>query len=81
MQLIEGGVRPEAALSLNHVQKILQATKSGTKLSNILLANCYVTDKKYIAAVQNVWQKAIKEDIEEVRIGVPLMLPLTPTIT
>lgn len=65
MQLIKGGVRPEAALSLNHVQKILQATKSGTKLSNILLANCYVTGKKYIAAVQKFWQKAIKEDIEE----------------
>ncbi|XP_051881436.1 diphthine--ammonia ligase isoform X1 [Pristis pectinata] len=66
MQLIKGGVKPEAALSLSHVQKILEAMKSGTKLSNILLANCYVTDKKYISVAQNVWQKAIKGHIEEV---------------
>ncbi|XP_069772758.1 diphthine--ammonia ligase isoform X3 [Narcine bancroftii] len=65
MQLIKGGAKPEAVLSLSHVQKILEAMKSGTKLSNILLANCYVTDKKYVSIVQNVWQKGIKGHIEE----------------
>ncbi|XP_072123093.1 diphthine--ammonia ligase isoform X2 [Mobula birostris] len=65
MQLITGGIKAEAILSLSHVQKILEAMKSGTKLSNVLLANCYVTDKKYISVVQNVWQKALKGHIEE----------------
>ncbi|XP_067895485.1 diphthine--ammonia ligase isoform X2 [Heterodontus francisci] len=61
MQLSKGGVRSEAALALSHVQKVLEAMKSGTNLINILLANCYVTDKKYISVVQNLWQKTIKE--------------------
>ncbi|XP_072896198.1 diphthine--ammonia ligase isoform X1 [Hemitrygon akajei] len=65
MQLVTGGIKAEATLSLSHVQKILEAMKSGTKLSNVLLANCYVTDKKYISVVQNVWQKALKGHLEE----------------
>ncbi|XP_067847482.1 diphthine--ammonia ligase [Heptranchias perlo] len=65
MQLIKGGAKSEAALSLSHVQKVLEAMKSGTNISNILLANCYVTDKKYISVVQNLWQKITKEHIQE----------------
>uniref|UniRef100_UPI00398E6DF9 diphthine--ammonia ligase isoform X1 n=2 Tax=Pristiophorus japonicus TaxID=55135 RepID=UPI00398E6DF9 len=65
MQLSKGGVKSEAALSLSHVQKVLEAMKSGTNLSNILLASCYVTDKKYISVVQNLWQKTIKEHKQE----------------
>ncbi|XP_038641895.1 diphthine--ammonia ligase isoform X2 [Scyliorhinus canicula] len=65
MQLSIGGVKSEAALSLSHVQKILEAVKSETNLSNILLANCYVTDKKYISVVQNLWQKSLREHSQE----------------
>ncbi|XP_078089397.1 diphthine--ammonia ligase [Mustelus asterias] len=65
MQLSKGGVKSEAALSLSHVQKVLQAMKSETNLSNVLLANCYVTDKKYISVVQNLWQKSLKERLHE----------------
>ncbi|XP_078419396.1 diphthine--ammonia ligase [Cetorhinus maximus] len=65
MQLSKGGVKSEAALSLRHIQRVLEAMKSGTNLSNILLANCYVTDKKYISVVQNLWQKSLKEHIQE----------------
>eukprot|EP00062_Callorhinchus_milii_P004082 gi/632942084/ref/XP_007886222.1/ PREDICTED: uncharacterized protein LOC103175187 [Callorhinchus milii] len=64
MQLVKG-VRSQAIVSLNHIQKVLEAMKSGTNLSNIILANCYVTDKKYVSVVQNIWQKTIKENIKE----------------
>ncbi|XP_048394258.1 diphthine--ammonia ligase isoform X3 [Stegostoma tigrinum] len=65
MQLSKGGVRSEAALSLSHVQKVLEAMKSGTNLNHVLLASCYVSDKKYISIVEKFWQENLKEHTQE----------------
>ncbi|XP_060615847.2 diphthine--ammonia ligase isoform X1 [Anolis sagrei] len=59
MQLTKAGVEAEALLSLNHVEKILKAM--GAELHHILVANCYVTDSKYISVAQAVWQKKLRE--------------------
>ncbi|XP_020383128.1 uncharacterized protein LOC109927510 [Rhincodon typus] len=68
MQLSKGGVRSEAALSLSHVQKVLEAMKSGTNLNHVLLASCYVSDKKYISIVEKIWQENLKEHTQEDQI-------------
>ncbi|GCC28140.1 hypothetical protein chiPu_0006567 [Chiloscyllium punctatum] len=65
MQLIKGGVKSEAVLSLSHVQKVLAAMQSGTHLNHVLLANCYVSDKKYISIIEKIWLKNIKEHTQE----------------
>ncbi|KAK6479100.1 diphthine--ammonia ligase-like [Huso huso] len=61
MQLVQGGVRTEARLSFSHVEKVLDAMNTGLTLSHVLLANCYVTNKKNIGLVQKIWDNKLKE--------------------
>ncbi|XP_042300383.1 diphthine--ammonia ligase isoform X3 [Sceloporus undulatus] len=61
MQLTNAGVEAEALLSLNHVEKVLKAMSHGAELHHILMANCYVTDYKYISVAQAAWQKKLRE--------------------
>ncbi|MGH0140222.1 UNVERIFIED_CONTAM: hypothetical protein FKN15_001628, partial [Acipenser sinensis] len=66
MQLVQGGVRTEARLSFSHVEKVLDAMNTGLTLSHVLLANCYVTNKKNIGLVQKIWDNKLKEQSSKV---------------
>ncbi|KAF7252094.1 RutC family protein in vnfA 5'region [Varanus komodoensis] len=59
MQLISGGVETEALISLRHVEKVLKAMHA--ELQHVLMANCYVTDSKYISVAQAVWKTKLRE--------------------
>nr|XP_056706718.1 diphthine--ammonia ligase [Euleptes europaea] len=61
MQLISAGIEAEALVSLSHVEKVLKAMSQNTELHHVLMANCYVTDKKYISVAQATWQKKLRE--------------------
>ncbi|XP_013927998.1 PREDICTED: diphthine--ammonia ligase isoform X1 [Thamnophis sirtalis] len=64
MQLTSGGIIKEALMSLNHVEKVLKAMNLKAELHHILMANCYVTDSKYISVAEAVWQRKLKEIIK-----------------
>ncbi|XP_061467509.1 diphthine--ammonia ligase isoform X2 [Rhineura floridana] len=61
MQLVGAGMEAEALVSLSHVEKVLRAMSHNAELHHVLMANCYVTDSKYISVAQAVWQKKLKE--------------------
>ncbi|KAM6444821.1 diphthine--ammonia ligase isoform 2-T2 [Rhynochetos jubatus] len=61
MQLVSGGIRTEAIVSLRHVERVLQATSQKTALHHIITASCYVTDSKHIPIARSVWQKKLRE--------------------
>uniref|UniRef100_A0A0F7ZE83 Diphthine--ammonia ligase n=1 Tax=Crotalus adamanteus TaxID=8729 RepID=A0A0F7ZE83_CROAD len=64
MQLTNGGIKKEALMSLNHVERVLKAVNLKAELHHVLMANCYVTDSKYISVAEAVWQKKLKEVIK-----------------
>lgn len=64
MQLTKGGIKKEALMSLNHVERVLKAVNLKAELHHVLTANCYVTDSKYISVAEAVWQKKLKEVIK-----------------
>uniref|UniRef100_A0A8C5RPJ8 Uncharacterized protein n=1 Tax=Laticauda laticaudata TaxID=8630 RepID=A0A8C5RPJ8_LATLA len=61
MQLTSGGVKKEALMSLNHVERVLKAMNLKAELHHVLMANCYITDSKYISVAEAVWQWKLKE--------------------
>ncbi|CAM5151469.1 unnamed protein product [Natator depressus] len=61
MKLVGGGIQTEATVSLSHVEKVLKAMSHNTELHHILMANCYVTDSKYIRVARAIWQKKLSE--------------------
>ncbi|NXG82422.1 DPH6 ligase, partial [Stercorarius parasiticus] len=61
MQLVSGGVRTEAVVSLRHVERVLQAMNQKTALHHIITASCYVTDSKHIPIARSIWQKKLRE--------------------
>ncbi|XP_034624821.1 diphthine--ammonia ligase isoform X4 [Trachemys scripta elegans] len=61
MQLVGGGIQTEATVSLSHVEKVLKAMSHNIELHHILMANCYVTDSKYIPVARAIWQKKLSE--------------------
>ncbi|XP_019407547.1 PREDICTED: diphthine--ammonia ligase [Crocodylus porosus] len=62
MQLVSGGIQTETTVSLRHVEKVLKAMSPNTELQHVLMANCYVTDNKYIPVAHAIWEKKLKED-------------------
>ncbi|KAM6358788.1 diphthine--ammonia ligase isoform 1-T1 [Alca torda] len=61
MQLVSGGVRTEAVVSLRHVERVLQAMSQKTALHHVITASCYVTDSKHIPIARSIWQKKLRE--------------------
>ncbi|KAJ7412817.1 hypothetical protein WISP_94525 [Willisornis vidua] len=61
MQLVSGGVRTEAIVSLRHVERVLQAMSQKTALHHVITACCYVTDSRHIPIAHSVWQKKLQE--------------------
>ncbi|NXF95967.1 DPH6 ligase, partial [Eubucco bourcierii] len=61
MQLVSGGIWPEAVVSLRHVERVLEAMSQKTALHHIITASCYVTDSKHIPIARSVWQKKLRE--------------------
>ncbi|NXE25951.1 DPH6 ligase, partial [Ardeotis kori] len=61
MQLVSGGVRTEAIVSLCHVEQVLQAMSQKTALHHVITASCYVTDSKHIPIARSIWQKKLQE--------------------
>ncbi|XP_053880780.1 diphthine--ammonia ligase isoform X2 [Malaclemys terrapin pileata] len=61
MQLVGGGIQTEATVSLSHVEKVLKAMSHNIELHHILMANCYVTDSKYIPVARAIWQKKLSK--------------------
>uniref|UniRef100_A0A8D2L7V4 Diphthine--ammonia ligase n=1 Tax=Varanus komodoensis TaxID=61221 RepID=A0A8D2L7V4_VARKO len=77
MQLISGGVETEALISLRHVEKVLKAMHA--ELQHVLMANCYVTDSKYISVAQAVWKTKLRE-LKRVSVIVVPFLPRAASI-
>ncbi|XP_039234245.1 diphthine--ammonia ligase isoform X5 [Pipra filicauda] len=61
MQLVSGGIRTEAIVSLRHVERVLQAMSQKTALHHVITASCYVTDSKHIPIAHSLWQKKLRE--------------------
>ncbi|NXU59362.1 DPH6 ligase, partial [Turnix velox] len=61
MQLVSGGVRTEAVVSLRHVERILQAMSQKSALHHVMAVSCYVTDSKHIPIARAIWQKKLRE--------------------
>ncbi|XP_041253818.1 diphthine--ammonia ligase [Onychostruthus taczanowskii] len=61
MQLVRGGIRAEASLSLRHVARVLQAMSQKTALHHVITASCYVTDSKSIPIARSIWQRKLEE--------------------
>uniref|UniRef100_A0A8C6XHU7 Diphthine--ammonia ligase n=1 Tax=Naja naja TaxID=35670 RepID=A0A8C6XHU7_NAJNA len=61
MQLTSGGIKKEALMSLNHVERVLKAMNLKAELHHVLMANCYTTDSRYISVAEAVWQRKLKE--------------------
>ncbi|NXM68085.1 DPH6 ligase, partial [Serilophus lunatus] len=61
MQLVSGGIRTEAIVSLQHVERVLQSMSQKTALQHIITASCYVTDSKHIPVAYSIWQKKLRE--------------------
>ncbi|XP_027493863.1 diphthine--ammonia ligase isoform X2 [Corapipo altera] len=61
MQLVSGGIRTEAVVSLRHVERVLQAMSQKTALHHVITASCYVTDSKHIPIAHSLWQKKLRE--------------------
>ncbi|XP_054054777.1 diphthine--ammonia ligase isoform X4 [Rissa tridactyla] len=61
MQLVSGGVRTEAVVSLRHVERVLQAMSQKAALHHVITASCYVTDSKHIPIARSIWQKKLRE--------------------
>ncbi|XP_074004997.1 diphthine--ammonia ligase isoform X1 [Numenius arquata] len=61
MQLVSGGIRTEAIVSLRHVERVLQAMSQKTALHHIITASCYVTDSKHVPIARSIWQKKLRE--------------------
>ncbi|KAM6460195.1 diphthine--ammonia ligase isoform 2-T2 [Liasis olivaceus] len=61
MELTSGGIEAEALMSLNHVERILKAMNLKAELHHVLMANCYVTDSKFISVAEAVWQRKLEE--------------------
>ncbi|NXV16803.1 DPH6 ligase, partial [Cepphus grylle] len=61
MQLVSGGIRTEAVVSLRHVERVLQAMSQKTALHHVITASCYVTDSKHIPIAHSIWQKKLRE--------------------
>ncbi|XP_015486298.1 diphthine--ammonia ligase isoform X5 [Parus major] len=61
MQLVSGGVRAEASVSLRHVGRVLQAMSQKTTLHHVITASCYVTNSKSIPIARSIWQKKLRE--------------------
>ncbi|KAM4667559.1 diphthine--ammonia ligase [Amazona ochrocephala] len=61
MQLVSGGIRTEAIVSLRHVERVLQAMSHNTALHHVITASCYVTDSKHIPIAHSLWQKKLGE--------------------
>ncbi|XP_026648838.2 diphthine--ammonia ligase isoform X4 [Zonotrichia albicollis] len=61
MQLVRGGIRAEASLSLRHVGRVLGAMSQGAALHHVISACCYVTDSESIPIARSLWQKKLGE--------------------
>ncbi|XP_025021392.1 diphthine--ammonia ligase isoform X2 [Python bivittatus] len=61
MQLTSGGIEAEALMSLNHVERVLKAMNLKAELHHVLMANCYITDSKFISVAEAVWQRKLEE--------------------
>ncbi|NXN39920.1 DPH6 ligase, partial [Rhinoptilus africanus] len=84
MQLVSGGVRTEAIVSLRHVERVLQAMSQKTALHHIITASCYVTDSKHIPIARSLWQKKLREckkvEDSEVNHDVPVVCGLLAVV-
>ncbi|KAJ1103355.1 hypothetical protein NDU88_000781 [Pleurodeles waltl] len=86
MQLAPGGIKTEAALSLGHVKKVLEAMSQGTGLKHVMAATCYVTHRGHIPVARATWLKAQKKIEREEAIleeqhaacGAPLAVVVVP---
>ncbi|XP_054827756.1 diphthine--ammonia ligase [Eublepharis macularius] len=83
MQLISAGIEAEALVSLSHVEKVLKAMNQNAELHHALMANCYVTENKYISVAQATWQKKLREfkkgDNKDVHGGL-LLVTVVPSL-
>ncbi|XP_071283097.1 diphthine--ammonia ligase isoform X5 [Agelaius tricolor] len=61
MQLVRGGIRAEASLSLRHVGRVLGAMSQEATLHHVISASCYVTDSNSIPIARSVWQRKLEE--------------------
>ncbi|NXN07027.1 DPH6 ligase, partial [Indicator maculatus] len=61
MQLVSGGIGPEAMVSLQHVERVLQAMSQKVALHHVITATCYLTDSKHIPTARSAWQKRLRE--------------------
>ncbi|KAK3595952.1 hypothetical protein CHS0354_032465 [Potamilus streckersoni] len=61
LKIIEGGILPEARLSLRHVSRIIEAICPDWSLGNTVSVVCYITQQDYIQVACSEWKKATEK--------------------
>ena len=57
---VQGGILPQARLALRHTHRVLQAVAAPAGgLGQVVLALCYVTDRKSIREAEVEWRRAL----------------------
>ncbi|ESP02314.1 hypothetical protein LOTGIDRAFT_138598 [Lottia gigantea] len=56
LSIIDGGIKIQASLALQHTSRILSVMAPGCNLNNVLLCICYVTNPVYIQHVKLQWR-------------------------
>ena len=67
MELVKAGPRAQARMAFSHMRKVLGAVISGLTLGHVLQAHCYVTKRRDVKTVRDVWDDLLRTADEEVR--------------
>jgi diphthine-ammonia ligase len=64
MQVIPGGILPQASLSLQHVDRVLDVLcPSLSGVSSVVLGICYLTNENFVHEAEAEWKKLISTEV------------------
>ena len=58
LSMVDGGIHPQSRLSLQHVDRVLDAISSGCCVDDVRSCVCYVTHPDYLSIAKEEWNKA-----------------------
>ncbi|CAK8677527.1 unnamed protein product [Clavelina lepadiformis] len=78
MQLINGGIVPEAQLSMRHVHAVLSAMDAKTSIVDTVQGVCYLTESEDISVAHSVWKDSVDGDQEVLKNLIYVVVPSLP---
>ncbi|CAL8296668.1 unnamed protein product, partial [Arctogadus glacialis] len=84
MELVRAGPRAQARMAFSHMRKVLEAVTSGLTLGHVLQAHCYVTQRRDVKTVRDVWDELLRtadeEDLLSEQHGGRLLVAVVPAL-